>query len=1042
MLGIREHLFFNHVLTKSLLKHLLTQFVLFRGSLYTAQLLDHLKQIGFHYSTQQGISLGIDDLMSSPLRTWVIQDTEQETQLSDYYVQQGSIHIVERLRQLVESWHTASEFLKRDMSSSFHCLNPLNPVHMMAFSGARGNPSQVHQLVGMRGLITDPAGKIIDFPIENNLREGLSITEYLISCYGARKGVVDTAIRTADAGYLTRRLVQVAQGLVIRHIDCQTPHGLHLSSLTLPTSNMSLSVAERLVGRILAKPVIANIRCLAIRNEDVSAHVARRLLDQATTPIVVRSPVLCEADQSICQMCYGWGGHPSTLVELGEAVGIIAAQSIGEPGTQLTLRTFHTGGVFTGDIAHLIRAPLNGILRFNLQFCQATRNRHGRLAWQCERDLSLHIQGAHTTQVMDLPVGSVIVAGYGHFVAAQQVLAEVRSSLAPLKEQVQRAVYATVSGEGLHIRSVLPCSTSIQNPLSVAHQLHHLLVLSARVLTSPTQGILTTCYHIQDCLDTVLPISAEAQSLTTVITMLHYAVDMTAPFAHVKAHGVVDATSRTFRRDVMVLDRLHHYTLNSKLSIETDLLGIPLWLTYDLTSGVNFWANRWLGVPLRPQYSGELWHPEDLLPIYNIPQGHHPLDTDQIMSCLLAIHRYDGFYRTLSEQLWLGNYIWQNHTNPDYVTSGQAGQVLYLGIQPTLFRAFQPFLLPINAVVHVACYHGISIGTKMMTLLYEQLQTSDIVQGLPQADKLFEGRPTLDVVTNLDILWRGYQQLYAELQGLSLTEYTFAIAQTTLDQTQRRLLESLQSVYLAQGVRILDRHLEVVIRQMTGQGIVVDLPVAQVLPEEDSGQTAISPNIWPLQRWSQSQSQCEPLSAHLCAFTPSSLQIAQASLRQALWLPGELVHQQRLQAIHRLLGVGTTLHYRPCVLGISRASLSTHSFLSEASFQYTTRILIQAALEGRIDWLIGLQEQVLFSTMIEAGTGWFEWLYTVFHTQRRYVGQILNLTSLWANAPPYWITGPMVPWQRSSAVVYSVYQSSDHQKSRLAQSVLRNTFRG
>jgi len=905
------------------------------------------------------------------------------------------------------------------MSSSFHCLNPLNPVHMMAFSGARGNPSQVHQLVGMRGLITDPAGKIIDFPIENNLREGLSITEYLISCYGARKGVVDTAIRTADAGYLTRRLVQVAQDLVIRHIDCHTPHGLHLHSLTLPTSNISLSVAERLLGRIVAKPVLSNARCLAARNEDVSAQLARRLLDKATTPIVLRSPMLCRADQSICQMCYGWGGHPSTLVELGEAVGIIAAQSIGEPGTQLTLRTFHTGGVFTGDIAHLIRAPLNGILRFDLQSCQATRNRHGRLAWQCERELTLSIEGSHATQTIDLPKASLIVVGYGHFVAAQQVLAEVRSSLAPLKEQVRRPVYAAFSGEVLHVRSVLPHSTAKPKRFSVAHQLHHLLVLSARVVTSLAPGILVTCYQGQDWLDTVLPLIAESPPLTTPVTGFPYA-STTIPLEHGMAHGAVDATTRTCHRDLMILNHLHQYTLTPPLSSDVNLLGLPLWLCCDPTLVTpDLWDNRWLGMRSQHNETILLGHSAYPLSISRAIKMYRHASTDRTTTSVLVFHRHDGFYRPLCERLRLGNYVWHDRPNPAPSTLEPAGQVVYLGTQPSLLRVFQPFLLPINAVVHVPCYHGLSVGTKMMTLLYEQLQTSDIVQGLPQADKLFESRPALDVVAELETSWQGYQQLYAELQALSLQEYTLPIYQTTLDQTQRHLLEGIQSVYLAQGVRILDRHLEVIIRQMTAQGIVIDLPAAQVLADEEATQTVISPNCWPPRPWSK----CESLPARLSIFSPRGLQTPPASLRQALWLPGELVYQHRLQAMNRLLGATTPMSYRPCLLGISRASLATHSFLSEASFQYTTRILIQAALEGRIDWLVGLQEQVIFSTMISAGTGWFEWLYTIFHTQRIYVRQTLHKTTLWANAPTYWITGPMVPGQPSLAAPQSPRQS-------------------
>ncbi|KAL4301330.1 hypothetical protein AHAS_Ahas17G0290100 [Arachis hypogaea] len=223
---------------------------------YTSHILDQVKTLGFRQATVTSISLGVDDLLTIPSKGWLVQDAEQQSFILEKHHHYGNVHAVEKLRQSIEIWYATSEYLRQEMSPNFRMTDPLNPVHIMSFSGARGNASQVHQLVGMRGLMSDPQGQMIDLPIQSNLREGLSLTEYIISCYGARKGVVDTAVRTSDAGYLTRRLVEVVQ-----HIVSPT-HG--------------------------------------------------------------------------------------NLVELSEAVGIIAGQSIGEPGTQLTLRTFHTGGVFTG----------------------------------------------------------------------------------------------------------------------------------------------------------------------------------------------------------------------------------------------------------------------------------------------------------------------------------------------------------------------------------------------------------------------------------------------------------------------------------------------------------------------------------------------------------------------------------------------------------------------------------------------------------------------------------------------------------------------
>ena len=231
---------------------------------------------------------------------------------------------------------------------------------MMAFSGARGNLSQVRQLVGMRGLMSDPNGQIIDLPIKANFREGLSITDYVISSYGARKGIVDTALKTADSGYLTRRLVDVAQHVIIRELDCETKNGVRV--LYDPDQNQD----GRYFGRVLAKSVYNPVSgdLILERNTPLTLSKLRKI--NFKTPLILRSPLICEASNSICQKCYGWNLSQGKLVELADAVGVIAAQSIGEPGTQLTMRTFHTGGVFTGESSNQIYSAIDGQILFLL----------------------------------------------------------------------------------------------------------------------------------------------------------------------------------------------------------------------------------------------------------------------------------------------------------------------------------------------------------------------------------------------------------------------------------------------------------------------------------------------------------------------------------------------------------------------------------------------------------------------------------------------------------------------------------------------------
>lgn len=438
-------LFYNKVMDRTAIKQLISRLIAHFGITYTTHILDQLKSIGFNQATQAAISLGIDDLLTAPSKVWLIQDAEQQGYTSEKNYRYGNVHAVEKLRQLIETWYATSEYLKQEMNPNFRMTDPLNPVHMMSFSGARGSTSQVHQLVGMRGLMSDPQGQIIDLPIQNNFREGLSLTEYIISCYGARKGVVDTAVRTSDAGYLTRRLVEVVQHIVVRKVDCGTFEGLFIAPLR---DNYKKNYHyQKLIGRILATNIYINERCIAIRNQDITTELAIFLVINKKKSFFIRSPLTCKSMIWICQLCYGWSLTHGNLIEIGEAVGIIAGQSIGEPGTQLTLRTFHTGGVFTGDIAEHVRTPFNGVIQFNSESVYPTRTRHGHPAWISSNNLSVIIKSKKKLHNLIIPPQSLLLIQNNQYVESKQVIAEIRAKTSPFKEKVQKYIYSNLSGE-------------------------------------------------------------------------------------------------------------------------------------------------------------------------------------------------------------------------------------------------------------------------------------------------------------------------------------------------------------------------------------------------------------------------------------------------------------------------------------------------------------------------------------------------------------------------------------------------------------------
>ena len=347
----------NTLISKKQLKQLLAWSFTKYNSMQACLLADELKYLGFKYASQAGISISIEDLRVPFVKHEMLEKAHKDILSAEKIYLKGKITDVERFQKIIDTWSITSESLKDEVVSYFNGYDPLNSVYIMAFSGARGNLSQVRQLVGMRGLMSDPSGEILKLPIKKNFREGLTITDYLMSGYGARKGIVDTALKTANSGYLTRRLIDVAQDIIIREKDCKTTHSCLVSS----------SLFEDLLGRVLSKAVYHPITKVVIAQKDqqITLNLIKVFRQSKIDKLYIRSPLTCNLYRSICQKCYGWDLANENLVDIGEAIGIIAGQSIGEPGTQLTMRTFHTGGIFTSELRQQIVSSLDGIIKFS-----------------------------------------------------------------------------------------------------------------------------------------------------------------------------------------------------------------------------------------------------------------------------------------------------------------------------------------------------------------------------------------------------------------------------------------------------------------------------------------------------------------------------------------------------------------------------------------------------------------------------------------------------------------------------------------------------
>lgn len=447
----KTKIFYNQTINKKALKQIMTWAFNNFGTIKASFLANQLKDIGFKYSTKAGISISIEDLKVPSIKRNLLKFANKKIEEIDLEVKRGDITEVERFQKVIKTWNITSEALKDQVVYYFQKTDPLNSVYMMAFSGARGNISQVRQLVGMRGLMADPNGQIIDLPILTNFREGLTITDYIISSYGARKGLVDTALRTADSGYLTRRLIDVAQDIIIREKDCKTKSGILVTSV-MDGNTTVISLKERITGRVLALPIKKrkSKNFFIKANQEITPSLAEQIEQLNITKVTVRSPLTCASSRSICQQCYGWNLAYGKLIDLGEAVGIIAAQSIGEPGTQLTMRTFHTGGVFTAEPSRQIRAKFSGKIVFGKTLkTKITKTDDGQTVCISENESYLDLI-TYNNSIVKLVIfpKTLIFIKNNNFVRKDEILFELAPKLKKVGgEKIFKYIYANQPGE-------------------------------------------------------------------------------------------------------------------------------------------------------------------------------------------------------------------------------------------------------------------------------------------------------------------------------------------------------------------------------------------------------------------------------------------------------------------------------------------------------------------------------------------------------------------------------------------------------------------
>jgi DNA-directed RNA polymerase subunit beta' len=461
--------FVNEIADKSRISKLITDCYKIKGHEATVKLLDKLKRVGFEEATLAGLSIAIDDLNIPSEKKKFIEKTREEVAKVEGQYKKGIITDGERYNKIIDLWTHTTEAVSDLILEE---LDSFNPIFMMADSGARGSKQQIRQLAGMRGLMAKPSGEIIEIPIVANFREGLTVLDYFISTHGARKGLADTALKTADSGYLTRRLVDVAQDVIISEPDCKTLNGIFAGAI-IEGDEVVVSLSERIVGRVALDNIVNHVtdKTIVEAGTEIGELEAEKIEASGIETVRIRSVLTCESGRGVCAKCYGRNLATGNPVELGEAVGIIAAQSIGEPGTQLTMRTFHIGGTASRVIEQsYIETRNKGTVKYHSlkvvpkkkqgQFIVLNRNGYVTINDKSGRELERHT----------IPQGALILARDGASVDKKAIFVRWDPYTVPILTEVDGKVKYEDIKQGVTMKEELDPSTKIKNKIILEHK--------------------------------------------------------------------------------------------------------------------------------------------------------------------------------------------------------------------------------------------------------------------------------------------------------------------------------------------------------------------------------------------------------------------------------------------------------------------------------------------------------------------------------------------------------------------------------------------
>ncbi len=966
--------FFNGVANKKQLGEIVAQAFRMFGNAETVRLLDRMKELGFSQSTRAGISISINDMQIPERKDELINSARREViEVEDQY-RNGIITNGERYNKVVDIWSHTTEQIADEM---FHDLvekprrgprgeivkesGDFNPIFMMADSGARGSKAQMKQLAGMRGLMAKPSGEIIETPITANFREGLTVLQYFISTHGARKGLADTALKTADSGYLTRRLVDVAQDMIITTHDCGTLEGITVSAI-VEGGGVIESLGERILGRVALEdiydPFTRNL--LMHANDEIDEERVKLIEGSNIERVRIRSVLTCEAKQGVCALCYGRNLATGKHIEIGEAVGVIAAQSIGEPGTQLTMRTFHIGGTARAveeDVT--AETKLSGLVRFvNLQ---TAPNSAGDQIVLSRKDARLIITQPSVTALvngvihvregerddehtgleltLDADDGQEFIYSIGPTEIFDDRVREVEGKLMIAVRDGQRVAKNTILIERIRESWSVPDKITYGAKLKVTQsqelQPDIRSIKGGIVRFTVTRG--AERVDVGEIEQSPVNRRHRVQETAMFLRIVDEETD-----EQIELHYVANGTYLYVKEG----DRVGRDTLlagnepTPESENPKDRILLAEWNPFT--------------IPMLSEDSGILRY-EDVIEGVTVNEARDDV-TGQVRT-VVGLYREEVkcpepgcAYREPKRKEGRRQFC-QIHSSRELEAMHPSFSV---------GKTTTKVPLPTGAHLLIVDTQKVEAGDVVAIVPRESTKTKDITGGLPRVVELFEARKPKEPATISEIdgtvrmgpIVKGMRKLIVSSETGISKEYLIPkgshisvhdgdrvrAGEALMDGSsnphdilrvqgeqalQKYLVNEIQEVYKLQGVDINDKHVEVIVRQML-----------RMVRIEDPGDTRFVIDE----------------------------QVDRFEFRS---------ENERMMKVGKRPAKG-----RSVLLGITKASLSTESWISAASFQETTRVLTEASISGKIDYLRGLKENVVVGRLIPAGTGSREYAQT------------------------------------------------------------------